>query len=191
MALKLVTAASEPLLSLAEIKRQVHAEDFSDDDAYLTALGATAEGNIGGATGFLGRALGQSVYELRLDCFPRGVINIPLPPLVSVDEVEYVDVDGVAKTYTTYRTFGVGSSVYGGYILYEYDDEWPDTRDDEPEAVRITFTAGYTAIPAPIKHAALLMVGDWYANREDTNEMSMNVLPRGVEALLAPYRYWT
>lgn len=189
MSLALLTAGDQ-ILSLAALKRHVHAEDFDDDDAYLQALASAAEDNIGGAGGFLGRALSQSEWELRLDCFPAGKIDIPLPPLISVDEVEYVDTDGVAQTYAAYRTFGVGQANAGGFILYAYNGEWPDTRDDEPEAVRVTFTAGYAAVPPAIKHAALLMVGDWYRNREDATEIKLSKMPRAADDLLAPYRYY-
>lgn len=189
MSLALLTAGDQ-ILSLAALKRHVHAEDFDDDDAYLQALASAAEDNIGGAGGFLGRALSQSEWELRLDCFPAGKIDIPLPPLISVDYVEYVDVDGVAQSYSSFRTFGIERANAAGSILYACDGEWPDTLDDEPEAVRIEFTAGYATVPAAIKHAALLMVGDWYRNREDATEMKLATLPRGAEALLMPYRFW-
>jgi len=44
-------------------------------------------------------------------------------------------------------------------------------------------------VPAPIKHAALLMVGHFYENREAVPDFrAATVLPLGVEALVAPYR---
>lgn len=190
MALKLVTAASAPLVSLAEAKKHVRAEDFQDDDAYLEALIATASAHIDAPSGWLGRAVGESTWELRLDCFPCERINIPLPPLLSVGAVEYVDVDGVEQTYSAFRAFGIESANFPGFILPAYDEDWPDTRDDEPEAVRITFTAGYSATPKPIKHAVLLMVGDWYKNREDTTEVKLTEMPRAVDALLRPFQVW-
>lgn len=191
MALKLVTAATAPLVTLVEAKRHVHAEDFTDDDSYLEALIATATAHIDAPSGWLGRAIGESVWELRLDCFPCGSITLPLPPLVSVDSVKYVDVDGIEQTYTDARYFGIGAAIRHGSVLYAHNGEWPDTRDDEPEAVRITFTAGYSETPKPIKHAILLMVGDWYRNREDAAEIKLAEMPRGVDALLRPFQVWS
>jgi uncharacterized phiE125 gp8 family phage protein len=178
------------LVSLAEVKKHVHSEDFTDDDAYLEALVATATAHIDGASGWLGRAIGESEWQLLLNCFPCGGIRIPLPPLLSVDEIEYVDVEGETQTVADFRQFGIESANGQGYVLPAYDGEWPDTRDDEPEAVRVTFTAGYSEVPKPIKHAILLLVGDWYENRENASEIKLNEMPRGVDALLYPLRFW-
>lgn len=190
MALKLITPAAAPLVTLAEAKRHVLADSFTDDDTYLEALVATATAHIDAPSGWLGRAVGETVWELRLDCFPSGSIKIPLPPLVSVDEIEYVKTDGTTATIADFREFGVESANGQGFVLHAYDGEWPDTRDDEPEAVRITFTAGYSEVPKPIKHAILLLVGGWYENRENAAEIKLNEMPRGVDALLYPFRFW-
>jgi len=190
MALKLITAATAPIVTLAEAKRHVRAEDFTDDDSYLESLVEVATEHINGAQGWLGRAFLESTWEFRLDCFPLDRINIPLPPLRSVETVEYVKTDGTTGTVTDFRSFGVGLSVGSGYILPVYDGEWPDTLDDEPEAVRITFKAGYDAPPKQLKHAMLLIVGDWYKNREDIIDLKSSKQPRGADALLYPLRFW-
>lgn len=187
MALKLVTPGSA-LVTLNELKRHVHAEDFTDDDSYLESLAAVATDHIGGAEGWLGRALGSSVWELRLDCFPAR-INIPLPPLQSIDAISYVDIDGATQTYATFREFGVGSANGQGFALPAYDEDWPDTRE-EPEAVRITFTSGYETLPASIKHAILMLVGQWYDKREDASEIKLTEIPNGVDDLLMKFRFW-
>lgn len=191
MALTLITAPSAALVTTAEAKRHCRV-DHTDDDAYLDSLVAAVTANIDGADGWLGRALGAQTWKLSLDAFPTGSrgIMLPLPPLRSVTTVAYTDVDGVARTYTAFRTFGIDSKSGQGFILPAYDDEWPETRDDTPEAVQITFTAGYETVPTPIKHAILLMVGNLYENREDTTELKLGHLPMGADALLAPYRSW-
>ncbi|KOX49882.1 hypothetical protein ADL19_19675 [Streptomyces purpurogeneiscleroticus] len=62
----------------------------------------------------------------------------------------------------------------------------------------VRYRAGYAAdgerstVPAPIRHAILLMVGHLYSNRDavTTTAAQPAQLPFGVEALLAPYRIW-
>ena len=55
-------------------------------------------------------------------------------------------------------------------------------------------TLGYgmaeSSIPAPIRSAALLMIGHLYQNREAVTGYgaALQETPMGVEALLAPYR---
>lgn len=191
MALKLVTAASAPLVTLADVKRHVRAEDFADDDSYLEALVEVATAHIDAPSGWLGRAIGASTWELKLDGFPIDErINIPLPPLQEVISVTYVDTAGDEQTYTGFRAFGIGAANAPGFVLPAYDDDWPDTLDDEPESVRVRFEAGYETTPRPIKHAILLMVGGWYANREDAAEIKLAEMPRGVDALLRPFQVW-
>jgi hypothetical protein len=44
-----------------------------------------------------------------------------------------------------------------------------------------------TEIPLPIKHAILLMVGNFYANREPVSFAAPAVIPYTIEYLLSPY----
>jgi len=64
--------------------------------------------------------------------------------------------------------------------------------------VTVRYRAGYPAasghstVPAPIRHAILLMVGHLYGSRDavTTSAAQPAQLPLGVEALLAPFRIW-
>jgi uncharacterized phiE125 gp8 family phage protein len=129
-----------------------------------------------------------STWELRLDEFPAAEIVLPMSPLQSVASIEYVDVDGATQELSGLRTFGVGVARGFGSVLHAFDGAWPATRE-EPDVVRVTFTAGYTAAPAAIKHGLLLIVGHLYRNRGAVGE-KMDVLPYGAEALLMPHRSW-
>jgi uncharacterized phiE125 gp8 family phage protein len=187
MALTLVTA-SAPLVTTAEAKRHCRI-DSNEDDAYLDSLVSVAQGYIEGPNGWLGRSFGEQVWTLTLDAFPAGSIYLPLPPLQSVDVLEYTKTDGTTGTITDFREFGVGSVVGAGFVLPAYDAAWPDTRD-EPEAVRITFTAGYASAPPQVKHAILLLVGEWYENREDAGAIRLTEIPTAASSLLMPLRFW-
>lgn len=192
--LKLVTPPTAPVVSLAEAK--AHLRVFhTDDDAYIEALEEAATGLIDGADGWLGRAIGEQVWQYNIDHFPcpdyyarAGRLHIPLAPLISVDTVEYTKSDGTTAAITDFRTFGLGST-QPSYILPAVDASWPSTRC-EPEAVRITFTAGYESVPPGIKHAILLMIGHWYEHREDVGDGSLVEVPLASKALLMPHRNW-
>lgn len=41
---------------------------------------------------------------------------------------------------------------------------------------------------SPIRHAALLLIGHWYANREATSDRPLTEIPFAVKHLLSPYR---
>lgn len=177
-------------MSLQEAKRHVRAEDFADDDAYLQSLIDTATAYVDGPEpAWLGRSIAQQGWQLLLDRFPCGAIRLPLPPLQEVTSVEYVDLDGVTQTLAGFREFGVDSLNSDGIVLPAFDTEWPSARN-EPEAVRISFTAGYSSVPKAVKHAILLLVGEWYENREDASELKLTEIPTAACSLLMPLRFW-
>jgi uncharacterized phiE125 gp8 family phage protein len=196
----LVTAPTLPVVTLEEAKRHLRV-DHDDDDALISGMIAAATNHLDPAgNGWLGRALRPQTWEMRLDNFPCGPIQLPYPPLISVESVKYDDSDGVERTATfgtDYRVFQGGDwksrlePVYGG--------SWPWARCDH-ETVRVRYTAGYApadgdtpdALPATIKAAILLMVGDLYAFRETVATGGPAKVPVSttVDALLSPLRVY-
>lgn len=43
-------------------------------------------------------------------------------------------------------------------------------------------------VPPPVQHAALLLIGHYYENREEASAMSLHTIPRASRSLLSPYR---
>lgn len=188
MSLRLLTDIA-PIVSTSEAK--AHLRVFhSDDDTYIDSLIAAASDWLCGEESWLGRAMATTGWELTLAGFPAGKIDLPRPPLVSVQGVFYSPSDGSAEAeLTEFRVVGVGAKD-GGAIYPAFNQTWPDA-GREDGSVRIEFTAGYEEAPASVKHAALLLVGHWYANREAASEIKIVTLPLAVDALLMPYRSWT
>jgi uncharacterized phiE125 gp8 family phage protein len=187
MRLQLVTAPTATPLSLPEAK--VHlAETSTDRDADITAKLAEAIASLDGPNGELGRALCTQTWRLLLDAFPDGgIIPIPLPPLRSVASVKYLDADGVEQTLAT-SVYGVDAASQPGVVHLKYGQQWPTTLDQR-NAVTVEFECGYgTAddVPAPLKAAIKLRLGDLMANKEAQGEpLAEN---KAVERLLFPYR---
>jgi uncharacterized phiE125 gp8 family phage protein len=98
MRLSLLQAPAVEPLTAADAKARLNIGDEVPDaviEAYITAC----RQQIDGADGWLGRALITQKWVGKLDYFPTcdgGRINIPLPPLQTVDEVSYLGSDGVA-----------------------------------------------------------------------------------------------
>src|SRR5690606_26519144 len=107
--------------------------------------------------------------ELVLDAFPRTVINVPLPPLQTVDSIAYIDPDGQTQTLDP-QTYDVDA--VGGRVAPAYGEAFPATRAVQ-NAVTVRFTAGYTSVPEPIRAAMLLIIGDLYANREGQQDVRL------------------
>lgn len=180
--------ASDPLVTLAEAKTHLNVQ-HDDDDAFIQSLISSATKNIDGGDGWLGRALVTQEWEMRLDGF-LSEIRIPLPPLISIDSVKYIDTDGAEQTLAGSAYETVTGGAWCSYLRPVYGTVWPAVRC-ERGAVRIAFTAGYgdaADVPEPIKHAVKLMAAHWYRQRETVAIDQHYEVPLAANALLAPYR---
>jgi uncharacterized phiE125 gp8 family phage protein len=179
----LITPPTADVLSLADAKTHLRAEDFNDDDVLIGSYIRAAQGEIDPAYGgWLGRALRPQTWELRLDEFPCDLIKLRFPPLISIASITYVDPDGDDQTLaanTEYRIINSGSSG-PALIVPAYGESWPSVRSDH-ESVRVRFTSGYPVadpegdppvvdrLPDQIVQWMKLRVGDFYEKREAVN----------------------
>lgn len=187
---------SEPV-TLAEARRhaRVFVED-ADEDAYLGALIVAARELVEAATC---RSLVTRTLEVRLDAFPsectprtyggrfpafhaggRPAIRLLYPPLQSVASIVYgpdsATLDG-----------GAYEVVPGTPGLVLPTTSWPS---EGP--VEVTFTAGYGAaedVPQVAKLAQLMLICQWYENRQPVSSSTVAQLPYAVEALLGALKW--
>lgn len=186
------TAPTFLAVSIGEAKQQIRVEaDESDEDAYIKALIEDATELVGDLSD---RTLAQTAYTLKLDRFPVGSgryrstepVYLPKPELVSVDEVRYTDENGDTQTLDTVQV----STGLRSVIVPDYDTCWPATRRIS-NAVEIDYTSGHasaTAIPRRARRAILLLIGDWFRNREDAGDRKQHTIPNGVQALIEQLR---
>lgn len=101
-------------------------------------------------------AIAQTFVQSRY-CFPAE-INLTKRPVQSIESISYTDVDGVDQTIDG-AEYGLRK---GDQLVYsKSDDGWPAVKPS-PEAVRITYVAGYTSaatVPRDLKRAVILAVG--------------------------------
>jgi uncharacterized phiE125 gp8 family phage protein len=174
MALKLITAGSQAV-SVDDAKAHLRVSG-TDEDALITALAQAAQAHV---EQVLGAPLTSETWEQSLDGFPCAAISLLKHPVTAVASVKY-DVQGVEATLdpANYTVDLPGGRVWSRLA-------WP--KADAVASVRVRFTAGYSALPAPLKAAILLIVGDLYANREAKTDMALVNNPT-VDRLLFPYR---
>lgn len=158
------------------------------DDSLVQALIITARENAESHTGL---AIVESTYTLALDAFPTDFINLMISPVQSITSVSYVDSNGATQTLsnTKYQLDNYSSPAK----LYPLEP-WPATKD-KPNAVTITFVAGFTdgspnnyPLPTSIKQAMLLMIGSWYDTRESIGDKEYFERPMTATWLLTPHR---
>jgi len=199
MALILITAPVAEPISLTETKAQLRV-DNTDEDTLISGLIAAATAHLDGKDGMLGRCLVPQTWELVLDAFPSDGIEIPLPPLLSITSVTYVDTAGVTQTVSS-DDYEVDTANEPGWVM-PGDAGWPSTMDTI-NAVRVRFRAGYegdegaspagaTGVPVAIKLAMKQMIGHWFNSRESVVVgVSAADMPQTADMLLASYRmYW-
>jgi uncharacterized phiE125 gp8 family phage protein len=179
----LVTPPVAAPVSLAEAKAHLRV-DFDDEDALISGLIDAATQHLDGWSGVLGRALMPQTWQMSLDRFPAGAIQLPVGPVTFVESVAYLDANGVSQLVST-GDYDVDLAPIEGWIIPR-DVGWPQALDSA-NAVTVRWIAG-TGAPAPIKQAILLLVGHWYQNREPTALGGRPNIPMTVDALVAPWR---
>jgi len=179
MSLCLITPPASELVTLAEAKAHLKL-DTSDDDALLGTLITAARAR---AEWHTGRAFVTQAWRLSLDAWPHGdIVEIPLPPLVSIAEVAVIASDSVRSVLDP-AVYRVDTASQPGRVIFTDRPQSLRRRD----CLQIAFTAGYgdaSAVPAPVREAILEIVADLYSHRGDDDD------PVGLcgQALLAPYR---
>lgn len=192
-----VTAPELMPITLDEAKAHARVpDDFTAEDAKLIGIMRSATEFFDGATGYLARAIIRQTWDLTLDRFPGysdEAIEIPLPPLISVSSVSYVDTAGATQTWSA-SEYQVDMASEPGRLLPAYNYRWPATRD-QLAAVTIRFVAGYGSnpgdVPESIRLAIAQLTAHWYAEAEALAPGQVNRVPYNVENAVANYRVFT
>jgi len=178
---------TEEPVTLAEAKAHLRV-DFPDADAYIGALITTARVT---AEERLERTLVHTPWRLTLDGFPTA-IKLPMPPIVTVESVQYRDEDGDWVELAA-QDYVVDTINEPGFVVPAPGARWPAVGPGI-NGVRVNYTAGYGAtgssVPAPIRHWMLLAIGDMYHLRNRSSEKAA-VPQHFADSLLDPYRIWS
>lgn len=222
MALKLKTAPSAQAISLADVKTYLRIDD-NDEDSLLTRLISAAVSNV---EEYMGRALVQQTWTLWLDHFPtkerrnaptegvyhlpvgffdlaRRTIELPRPPLSSVNFLKTYDTANTATTFDASR-FYVDSASEPGRIALNSGETWPAGPFREINSVEIEFVSGYgiadTDIPAILREALTETVKYYYSLKTrqfETGESRLLLeinskadLPENVRQMINPFRVY-
>lgn len=192
------TGPTAALLDLQEVKDHLRVT-FSADDVPIQGLIDAVQDVLEGPEGQLGRTLVRQSWTMTLDGFPcaRGgdrpisplarAIEVPLPPLITVDAIKYLDAVGSELTLapSAYRVQMQGRMP--ALIHPAPGVSWPATFDTV-DAVTVDFTAGYggpEALPPKIRSLALLMITHLYETRGVVQVGNIvTEIPMGARALI-------
>jgi uncharacterized phiE125 gp8 family phage protein len=181
MSLRLITAPASYPVTAVEAKSQCRIEDTSSD--------TLIDGLIAAATEYVelytGRAIVSQTWELVLDDFSDAML-IPRGPVTSITSVKYFDTADVEQTVTG-TNYVLDAASDPQWVVKASDYTWPEVAEGVNNVI-VRFVCGYSTVPAPIKQAILLLIGQWYDNRADATDRPLIAMPNAVEALLTNYR---
>lgn len=195
LGLKVIEVTDDPVFTLAALRNQCEitpTEVDSDgveihpDDGLLFDIAAAA---VDYAEEFTGLVLRFGTYETALNGFPSsGAIEMPTGPLIEILSVTVGDDSDGPLDPASY----ILDDYHVPALLYS-SGSWP-VFTPYTNGVRIRFLAGYGSdsgaqpMPAAIKRALLLLIGEWYEHREDAAEIALSLIPNGAKSLLRTKR---
>lgn len=168
------------MITLNEAKQHLRVTHDAED-AYIQSLIEMSIERLEQATG---KALRVRDEIITLDAFPD-IIELPFSPVISVVDIAYLDQSGTSQA--------VGSYILDLRSLYPTlqpaeGQSWPKNKPVK-QAVSITVRVGHPRLPATLKHAAFLLIGHLYENRElVVIGADVNALPVSMEYLIQPHR---
>ncbi len=162
--------------------------DGSDEDILLASLLLTSRLHIETA---LSIALITQSWTLRLDAWPSvRCVELPLSPLRTIDAVRVKNATGVANVIPAASYLVDLASRPARLVWNNVTPPFPQVPAD---GIEIDMTAGFGAdgdsVPAPLKHAILMLAAHWYEHR-DPNDIGMDGarIPGAVSDLINPFR---
>jgi uncharacterized phiE125 gp8 family phage protein len=193
MLTKFQDATVEPL-TVADAKVHLRITDAAED-LYLGALISAARLE---AENRLQRTFIDTAWRVTLDAFPEA-IELPMPPVLTVTELRYIDVAGNAQVVDP-GAYTLDNVREPGWLVPAFGGAWPSARD-QINGVRVTYRAGYlatgtaaemrAAVPMPIRQWMLLCIGQMYELRERTVTGVVVNEVKFADALLDTYRVIT
>jgi len=160
---------------------------YSSENDTLNALIVTARE---ACEVFTNRALITQTWEYYLSEFPShsDAIQIPLPPLQSIESFKYKDCNGDETVLVKDTDFHEDIVSYRGRIVLPYGGSWPSATLWPVHPITIQFKAGYgdaeTDVPEKYRSGMKMLVADWFENKGNLNIGNIvNELPWTIETL--------
>lgn len=195
MGWKATTGPSEEPLNLAKVKTHLRVTHTSEDSLIRDMITAAREEvekycNIS--------LIEQTITEV-FNCFPEyrpenpnANLWLSVSPLISIESINYTDTDGQDQTLSTDVYI---SDIYSqpGKAILKHEQVWETTASIE-NAITIVYKAGFgtnaASVPQSIKHAMLLMIGNWYEKRQDDPQTPFSRKVGNAQWLLDKHRVY-
>ncbi len=183
--IKLVKPPTQEPVSLESVKQHLKLET-DEDDELLGELITTARELV---EDYTHTAILTQSYVLLCEEVDEDYIDLPRPPLQSVETVSTIDDDGV-ETLLDPSCYRVDDISTPGRVLLKPGCSWPSS------TVRVEYTAGYEnveAVPRVLRTVVRMLATYLYENRgEERSDVRFaselgGDMPLDVRMLLEPY----
>lgn len=182
MQLSRTVPAVVPQVLIDDARMHLRVSDDAED-VLIGGIVAAAVDLIGEKSG---RRLALETWEMRIP-MPSGAVALPKSPVIAVTGIGYLDASETLQA-ANLADFDVFPDQDITTLAPKTGKSWPSAASRK-DAIRITFTAGYTDIPDALKAAIMLTVGHLFENREAVIVgTSAQELPLGIETLVAVHR---
>lgn len=168
--IKQTVAPTSTPITLTEAKAHSYVT-IAADDTLITAMINTATIQTENYTGL---QIIDATYVQTLDTW-ENTIKLLRNPVKSITSIKYFDEDNVLQTLTA-TDFILDDFILPNRLIKDVDASLP-TLKNKPNAVEITFVAGFETIPEPLRSYIKMEVATLYENREVFNVMKQNALP--------------
>lgn len=189
MALVLTSGPAIEPVTIAEAKAHLRIDDASED-VLLSSLLLTSRLHVEAA---LGLALINQTWMLVLDRWPAdGSIEIPIAPLQAVTAVRVrnANANGTASVIpaTSYLV-----DIVSKPPRLVWNSGAPALPGRLANGIEIDLAVGFgdsaQSVPAPLKHAILMLTAHWYEHRDPVEIGSVAArIPEAVSDLIQPFR---
>lgn len=176
-----VAQTSEPV-TLTQAKEHLRITHTSDDQLVEQLVTVARE--------YVERRSGFRLMTQTLDCYynaaPDLVFELPVGPVQSITSIKTYDAADVEATLSG-STYALDAASLPARVSV---DAWP-TGLRSYNAVVVRVVAGYasaSAVPATLRHAILLLVGELYERREDATTDRLALVPLAASRLIAQLR---
>lgn len=173
---------TEPV-QLESLQERLHTLPNDDDELYtLTPL-------ITAAREYCENIAGYAFVRQRIEAYPdpadlaAGFVNLPRPPVTTVESVTMYLEDGTSETISDYELDGEDGRLY-------MDIDASGLRKVNPVVVQ--YIAGADTCPELARQAMLLLIGHWYQNRESvqTGAVTAVEIAQTTRDILKQYKRW-
>lgn len=172
-------------VSLAELKSHLRVTSPAEDDLLQSCI-AAAVAEIDGA-GLLGRAMITAEYTLTRPPV-AGLVPLEIGPAQSITAISYIAVDK-ARHVLDPAAFDLVSDGENAWI----DGPWPSDFARRPDALQISYRAGFgdapEDVPTDLRHAVKLLAAHRFEVRDEVVIGTMVApVPNGVDRLINLHR---